>query len=79
MRETNCGPQGVLFVDIGGGIGGRCAKFKAKYPDVQGRVVLQDLPHAIQMALPTEGVENMLHNFFTPQPVQGRLSLFTQD
>jgi demethylsterigmatocystin 6-O-methyltransferase len=58
IREAKCGKEGVLFVGIGGGIGRRCAEFKAKYPDVEGRVVVQALPHAIGMALKTEGVEN---------------------
>jgi demethylsterigmatocystin 6-O-methyltransferase len=79
VRETNCGPEEVLFVDIGGGIGGRCAEFRAKYSDVKGRVILQDLPHAIQMALPTDGVENTVHDFFTPQTVRGNFPLSCQD
>ena len=60
----------VLFVDIGGNIGHQCAEFRAKYPNLQGRVILQDLPHAIDMALRTPGVENTVHDMFTPQPVK---------
>ncbi|KAL1848717.1 hypothetical protein Daus18300_013507 [Diaporthe australafricana] len=60
-----------LYVDIGGGIGHQCMQFKEKFPNLEGRVVLQDLPHSIARAFPTPGVENMAHDFFTPQPVLG--------
>ncbi|KJZ71734.1 hypothetical protein HIM_08876 [Hirsutella minnesotensis 3608] len=60
-----------LYVNIGGGIGHQCAEFKQKYPDIPGRVILQDLPHSVAQALPTPGVENIAHNFFEPQPVKG--------
>lgn len=61
-----------LYVDIGGGIGHQCKQFKDKFPNLLGRVVLQDLPHSIARAFPTPGVENMAHDFFTPQPVLGK-------
>lgn len=73
MEEETKGsdPNGVVFIDIGGNIGHQCAEFKAKYPNLPGRVVLQDLPHAIGMALETPGVENTIHDIFTPQPIKG--------
>lgn len=61
----------VIYVNIGGGIGHQCKQFKEKYPDLPGRVILQDLPHSIAKALPTPGVENMEHDFFQPQPIKG--------
>ncbi|PQE06904.1 O-methyl transferase B protein [Rutstroemia sp. NJR-2017a BVV2] len=60
-----------LYVNIGGGIGHQCAQFKEKYPMLQGRIVLQDLPHSVAQALPTPGVENIAHDMFEPQPVLG--------
>lgn len=63
-----------LFVDAGGALGHQCAKFKEEYPALKGRVVLQDLPHTIQRALSTPGVENMVHDLFEPQPVIGTLN-----
>ncbi|KAK7946091.1 O-methyl transferase B [Apiospora aurea] len=60
----------ALYVNMGGGIGHQCAQFRRKYPDIPGRVILQDLEHSILNALPTPGVENMVHNFFDPQPVK---------
>lgn len=61
----------AVFVDVGGGIGHQCAQFKEEFPDVPGRIILQDMPHSIAVALPTSGVESTAHNFFEPQPIQG--------
>lgn len=61
-----------LHVNIGGGIGHQCAELKQRYPDIPGRVVLQDMAHSIAQALPTPGVENMAYDFFEPQPVHGK-------
>lgn len=65
-----------VYVNIGGGVGHQCAQFKDKYPDVPGRVILQDLPHSIEKALHTVGVEAVVHDFFDPQPVKGELMCF---
>lgn len=67
-------PERAVYVNVGGGIGHQCAHFKEKYPHVPGRVVLQDMPHSIAQALPTPGVENMVHDFFEPQPIHGNPS-----
>jgi hypothetical protein len=65
-------PSHVLFVDIGGNTGGDVATFKKRFPDLPGRVILQDLPSVIEGAQPSPaGVESMGHDFFTPQPVKG--------
>lgn len=74
-RETKeWDPDRPVFVDVGGGLGHQCVALKAKYPDLRGRVILQDLPHAIEAALSTPGVQNMVHDFFSPQPVKGKSS-----
>lgn len=65
------GAEKPLYVNIGGGVGHQCAQFKEKYPDIKGRVILQDLRHSIEKALPTPGVENMSYDFFDPQPIHG--------
>ena len=61
----------VLFVDVGGGIGHQAIALRTTYPQLQGRVILQDLPEVLQHAATVEGVEHMAHNFFSPQPVKG--------
>lgn len=74
VREEAMGlkdPDRALYVNIGGGIGHQCAEFREKYPDLVGRIILQDMQAVIAQALPTQGVENMAHNFFEPQPVKG--------
>lgn len=74
VREETAGltdPDRALYVNVGGGIGHQCAEFRAKYPDIPGRVINQDLPDAVALALQTPGVENMAHDFFQPQPVRG--------
>lgn len=73
VREATAGwdADKAVYINIGGSIGHQCAEFKAAYPDVPGRVILQELPHSIAQALQTPGVENMMHNFWDPQPVKG--------
>lgn len=39
----------LLYVNIGGSIGHQCKQFKQKYPDIPGRVVLQDLNHSVSI------------------------------
>lgn len=70
-QAKDCDPSRPVYVNIGGGIGHQCAEFKEKFPNLPGRVILQDMPHSIAKALPTPGVENMVHDFFTPQPIKG--------
>lgn len=64
-------PERPMFVDVGGSIGHQCAHFKKSFPGLPGRVILQDLEHSISKALPTPGVENMVHDFFELQPIRG--------
>lgn len=70
-EATGCSADRALYVNVGGGVGHQCAEFKDTYPNLPGRVILQDLPHSILEALPTPGVENMAHDFFDIQPIQG--------
>ncbi|OTB01849.1 hypothetical protein M426DRAFT_265362 [Hypoxylon sp. CI-4A] len=65
-----------LFVDIGGALGHQCIAFKKKYPDIPGRIILQDQQGVIQRVrenpLPGfEGIETQVYDFFTPQPLKG--------
>ena len=69
----NSSEDTILFVDIGGGLGHQCAALKERLSEshVRGRVVLQDQPMAIEHALPLEGVDKMIFDFWTEQPVKG--------
>ena len=62
--------DGVLLVDIGGGSGGELARFQAAYPDLKGRVVLQDLPHVVEQSK-NLGFEVMAYDWNQTQPIQG--------
>ncbi|KAJ5817766.1 hypothetical protein N7447_007774 [Penicillium robsamsonii] len=69
--EANDTTDRKLFVDIGGNIGHQCARLLAKHPKLAGRVVLQDLEETIRRAPEVNGVDFMVHDFFTQQPVKG--------
>lgn len=63
-------PARPLFVDVGGGIGHQSVALRrALPPSVRGRIVVQDQPVLVEQALPCDGVEHMVHDFFSPQPV----------
>ena len=64
--------QAVMFVDIGGGMGHEAIAFLKRFPNLPGRVVLQDLP-AVVAQVDLDGVEVMAHDFFEPQPLHGEL------
>lgn len=66
----------ALFVDIGGNVGHYCALFKSRFPQLPGRIVLQDLPDTLRHALPTPDVEKVGHDFFQPQPIKGETVLY---
>lgn len=65
-----------VLVDVGGGFGHQCVALKTRYPELQGKLVLEDLPQTLEhMPLPfaaqLEGVEQLAHDFFDPQPIKG--------
>lgn len=66
-------PDTPLFVDVGGGLGHQCLALKQRSPQVSGRIINQDLPPVIAQAIPCDGVEHMVHDFMTPQPVKGKM------
>ena len=64
----------VLFVDVGGGRGQEVMKLRERFPDATGRMVLQDQEDVISQVTESDGMELMVHDFFTPQPVKGEYS-----
>lgn len=85
VGEQLCGnieAESVFLVDIGGGPGHQCGALKERYPDMRGRIILQDTEDIMKEALFCPGVEAMVHDFWTEQPVKGissRSSLRTKD
>ncbi|KAL3430660.1 S-adenosyl-L-methionine-dependent methyltransferase [Aspergillus tetrazonus] len=65
------GPDKTLMVDIGGGFGQQSKALRSKCPNVEGRIIVQDMPQTLASAEPAEGVEFAEHDFFQPQPVEG--------
>ncbi|KAF9891654.1 hypothetical protein FE257_003666 [Aspergillus nanangensis] len=65
------GDQEVLFVDVAGGRGHDLKDFCERFPQAKGRVILEDLPHVLDEALPIPGVERVAFDLFQPQPIQG--------
>ena len=65
------GDHGAI-VDVGGSAGHAMKGFQAKHPDWNGRLIVQDLPEVIQQApKDSQGIDMMVHDFFTPQPING--------
>lgn len=73
--DKNWPADRVVFVDVGGGNGQQCVAFKETFPNVTGRVILQDLPAVIAEAKLPEGIEAMKYDFFTPQPIKGMYTI----
>ncbi|KAJ5659270.1 S-adenosyl-L-methionine-dependent methyltransferase [Penicillium longicatenatum] len=63
----------VRLVDVGGGLGHDVARFKERFPDIPGRLIVEDLPSVIQniKAPLGEGIEAIGYDIFTEQPVKG--------
>ena len=68
----NKDPAKAIFVDIGGSIGHQSVAVKAKYPDLPGRIIYQDLPPVVAHGLQVPGVESMVYDFFQEQPIKGK-------
>lgn len=70
-ESLNADENTAMIVDVGGGFGHQCNALKTKYPGLKGRIILQDLPPALEHAKLEPGIEAMVHNFFEPQPIKG--------
>ena len=68
-----------LLVDVGGGLGQDIERFRKRFPTAKGKVYLQDKPDVIEKARQVAGVQNMAHDFFTPQPVKGERAVAVLD
>ena len=72
LQGVPAGENTPLIVDIGGGRGQDLIAFTQRFPGANGRLVLQDLPRVIGSNSRLAGIEQMEHDFFTPQPVHGK-------
>ena len=62
----------MILVDVGGGYGKTLREVCKQMPDLQGRVIIQDVPEVIEGQETAHGVEVMSYDFFTPQPIRGK-------
>jgi hypothetical protein len=61
----------VLLVDVGGSVGHDMERFREKFPDVPGRLVVEDLPEVIaQIERLHSKIERVTYNFHDEQPVK---------
>lgn len=77
-KACESSPDDVLLVDIGGNRGLDILDFHKAYPNLPGRLVLQDLPETIDAVdASTMGkIELKPYNFYTPQEVKGAKAYF---
>ncbi|KAL4947184.1 S-adenosyl-L-methionine-dependent methyltransferase [Aspergillus filifer] len=74
--ESGKGKEGdenrVLLVDVGGNKGDEILAFRRAFPDLPGRLVLQDIPAVASGIFQSLGdnIEVMPHDMFDPQPVK---------
>jgi hypothetical protein len=61
----------VLFVDVGSALGHQSILVRERFPDLAGRVIIQDTAQVIGMVQPSHDIESQIYDFFQPQPVKG--------
>lgn len=72
-RFSGTGPQEPLIVDVGGGLGHVLVSLKTKFPELKGKMIVQDLQVVVDSIKPGDlpaGIEAQGHDFFTEQPVK---------
>jgi demethylsterigmatocystin 6-O-methyltransferase len=66
----------VMMCDVGGGLAHQCTQLRKHQPDVQGRIVTEDLPLVQDMITNREELTSLdislqPHNFMQEQPITG--------
>ena len=61
----------VFLVDVAGNKGRDISSLRTRFPDIPGRLVLQDLPQTFEDPPPLVDIEVMPHDMFTEQPIKG--------
>lgn len=71
---ADAAPDETLVVDAGGGYGHLLREMRKQWPQLKGKMVLEDLPETVKGAV-TENVEIQPYDFFKQeQPVKGNSS-----
>lgn len=64
-------PDSALLVDVGGGFGQQAVDFQTKFPNLPGRIIVQDIPETLSRAPAVDGIEFVVQDFFQPQEIKG--------
>lgn len=67
--------EAPIFVDVGAGLGHQSEHVLKKYPELKGRILLQDRPEVVKEVADRggiTGVKVMVHDFFEEQSVKGK-------
>ena len=78
-QEGDQAGEGVLMVDVAGGLGHDLVSFKRRFPDAvtgtAAKLLLQDQKHVIEEVERNgglgEGIRCEVYDIFKPQPIQG--------
>jgi hypothetical protein len=70
-KQDDNDDDAVFLVDVGGGRGHDLEGLKQAHPNIKGRLILQDRPEVVSLAGLSPGLEKMVHDFNTPQPIKG--------
>lgn len=70
-----------LLVDVGGNIGNDLIGFHKAFPELSGRLVLEDLPGSVAKLdeIDLKPIEVVGYDFFTPQPIKGAKAYFLKN
>lgn len=71
--HTETAKDETLVVDVGGGRGKILNELRKARPDLEGTMIVQDLPKEIEGREPGHGVHAMAYDFFTLQPIKGKI------
>lgn len=71
LAISDADPSKILLVDIGGNVGYDLVTLQNRFPNLKGRLVVEDLPAIVESAteLP-QSIERVGHDFFKPQPAE---------
>ncbi|KAL8698176.1 MAG: hypothetical protein Q9201_006716 [Fulgogasparrea decipioides] len=72
VHGMRSGKEEIAIVHIGGNVGYELLELRRKYPNLPGRLVLQDRPDVIAQVTDASGsIEATSHDYFREQPVKG--------
>ncbi|CAI6336930.1 unnamed protein product [Periconia digitata] len=69
----------ILFVDVGSALGHQSIALRQRFPDLLGRIIIQDTAQVIGAVQPSHDIESQIYDFFTPQPVRGARAYYLRN